>query len=272
MTTQTKPGVRISEDIRRQQGQAIVSVAALPTKPETLEFALHRYDCFANHLGPRGWQGTECWLTPEEAWYRGDELQFVLRADWAEHLENTTYQLALRGRGLDEPVAIVFRWPSELTVETDNAEPRRVLGGAQIRAETETGRKPEAEAGTVGGAAHGRGIQRCGASTRTGRSGPAGLFGRADRPRRCRAGRRQRGRAFPASDRVGAVAAVGAGDNRRAGLVAGANPYVGAGTVIGHRTALAFRGARSRGRRAPGIPGHPRADAFGRHRRCQRGE
>ena len=145
MTTQTKPGVRISEDIRRQQGQAIISIAAPPAKPETLEFALRRYDCFANHLGPRGWQGTECWLTPEEAWYRGDELQFVLRADCTEHLENTTYRLTLRGRGLDEPVAIVFRWPSELTVETDNAEPRRVLGGAQVRAETETGRKPEVE-------------------------------------------------------------------------------------------------------------------------------
>lgn len=145
MTTQTKPGVRISEDIRRQQGQAIVSVAALPAKPATLEFALHRYDCFANHLGPRGWQGTECWLAPEEAWYRDDELQFVLRADWVEHLENTTYRLTLRGRGLDEPVAIIFRWPPELAVETDSAAPRRALGGAQVRTETETGRKPEAE-------------------------------------------------------------------------------------------------------------------------------
>lgn len=136
MTTQTQPDVRISEDIRRQQGQAIVSVVALPAKPETLEFALHRYDCFANHLGPRGWQGTECWLAPEEAWYRGDELQFVLHADWVEHLENTTYRLTLRGRGLDEPVAIVFRWPAELAVETDSAALRRVLGGAQVRAET----------------------------------------------------------------------------------------------------------------------------------------
>lgn len=143
MTMQTKPSVRISEDIRRQQGQAIVTVAALPTKPETLEFSLHRYDCFANHLGPRGWQGTACWLAPEEAWYRGEELQFVLRADWVEHLENTTYQLTLRGCGLDEPIAIVFRWPAELAIETDHVEPRRVLGGAQVR--TEIGPKPESE-------------------------------------------------------------------------------------------------------------------------------
>lgn len=145
MTMQTKPSVRVSEDIRRQQGQAIVSVATLPAKPETLEFALRRYDCFANHLGPCGWQGTERWLAPEEAWYRGDELQFVLRADWVENLENTTYQLTLRGRGLDEPVVIVFRWPSSLAVETDNAAPRRVLGGAQVRAETEAEAEPRPE-------------------------------------------------------------------------------------------------------------------------------
>ncbi len=78
--------IRVSEDTRRPMGQALVTVAGLPRRLETCEFALRRHGCFANHLGPRGWQGAVCWLAPEEAWYRGEALQFVLGAEQAYQL------------------------------------------------------------------------------------------------------------------------------------------------------------------------------------------
>lgn len=139
--------VRISEDTRRPLGQAIITVAGLPRTLETCEFALRRHGCFANHLGPRGWQGAACWLAPEEAWYRGAALQFVLGAEQAYQLENMPYELALRGQGLDPPVATTFIWPQELDIEAaDAAEPRQPLRGAQVRSQPQPAPPVEPEA------------------------------------------------------------------------------------------------------------------------------
>jgi hypothetical protein len=138
--------VRISEDTRRPLGQAIITVAGLPRTLETCEFALRRHGCFANHLGPRGWQGAACWLAPEEAWYRGAALQFVLGAEQVYQLENMPYELALRGQGLDPPVATTFIWPRELDIEAgDAAEPRQPLRGAQVRSQPQPAPPVESE-------------------------------------------------------------------------------------------------------------------------------
>jgi hypothetical protein len=138
--------VRISEDTRRPLGQAIITVAGLPRTLETCEFALRRHGCFANHLGPRGWQGAACWLAPEEAWYRGAALQFVLGAEQVYLLENMPYELALRGQGLDPPVATTFIWPRELDIEAGDAtEPRQPLRGAQVRSQPQPAPPVESE-------------------------------------------------------------------------------------------------------------------------------
>ncbi|MBK8271326.1 MAG: hypothetical protein IPK83_24600 [Planctomycetes bacterium] len=200
----------------------------------------------------------------------------MLRADWVEHLENTTYQLTLRGCGLDEPIAIVFRWPAELAIETDHVEPRRVLGGAQVR--TEIGPKPESEINIESE------LEPSVESTVTETSSAATPQPESVNPVSLAPS------VAPITHNVTAPAHgnVGTSPRRRSawgllllsglattsGLawVAGANTDGGTRTVIGHRTALAHCGARSLGHRVTSIPDHPRAGAFGHHRRCRRGE
>ena len=100
--------VRVSEDPARPLGHAIVTLEGLPRTLETFEFALSRHGFAANHLGSEGWQGAECWLQPEEAWYSDAALKFVVHPDLAFQLENMPYRLAVRGQGLDESAAVTF--------------------------------------------------------------------------------------------------------------------------------------------------------------------
>ncbi|NJN45390.1 MAG: hypothetical protein HC808_01635 [Candidatus Competibacteraceae bacterium] len=124
--------VRISEDTSRPLGQAIITVQGLPGRLATLEFSLSRRGYAANHLGADNWQGTECWLQPEEAWYRGDALQFVIGPDLAYQLENMPYELALRGEGLADAVRTPFIWPLELEVEEAIGGQQEPVGGTRI--------------------------------------------------------------------------------------------------------------------------------------------
>lgn len=125
--------VRISEDPQRPMGHAIVTLEGLPRTLETFEFALSRHGFAANHLGPGGWQGAECWLQPEEVWYSGDALKFMIHPELAFQLENMPYRLAVRGQGLTETPALTLVWPLELDIEEglESAE-RRVIGGTRV--------------------------------------------------------------------------------------------------------------------------------------------
>ncbi len=125
--------VRVSEDPGRPLGHAIVTLQGLPRSLETFEFALSRHGFAANHLGADGWQGAECWLQPEEAWYSGDALKFVLDPDRVFQLENMPYRLAVRGQGLPETAVVTFVWPLELAIEegTTSGE-RRPVGGTRV--------------------------------------------------------------------------------------------------------------------------------------------
>ena len=127
--------VRVSEDPARPLGHAIVTLSGLPRSLETFEFALRRHGFADNHLGPDGWQGAECWLQPEEVWYSGEVLKFVLPSDLAFQLENMPYRLAARGQGLAETVEITFSWPLQLEIEAGGTSgERRVVGGARVEA------------------------------------------------------------------------------------------------------------------------------------------
>ena len=125
--------VRVSEDPARPLGHAIVTLNGLPRGLETFEFALSRHGFAASHLTLDGWQGAESWLQPEEVWYSGDALKFVVNPDLAFQLENMPYTLAVRGHGLANPVAITFVWPLELELEEGSASSeRRVIGGTRV--------------------------------------------------------------------------------------------------------------------------------------------
>jgi cytoskeletal protein RodZ len=125
--------VRVSEEATRPLGQAIITVTGLPPTLRTLEFALSRRGYAANHLGPDGWQGAEHWLHPEEAWFSGDALKFVLGPDSVYQLENMPYELALRGEGLPDIARIAFIWPLELDIEeAGGGEQRQWLGGTRV--------------------------------------------------------------------------------------------------------------------------------------------
>ena len=139
--------VRVSEDPARPLGHAIVTLDGLPRGLETFEFALSRHGFPANHLGPDGWQGAECWLHPEEVWYSGNVLKFVLHPDLAFQLENMPYRLAARGQGLAGTAEVTFVWPLELALEEGGAGgERRVVGGTRV----ESGPKPRpAPAGDI---------------------------------------------------------------------------------------------------------------------------
>ncbi|MFZ1829379.1 MAG: hypothetical protein WAW42_11540, partial [Candidatus Competibacteraceae bacterium] len=125
--------VRVSEDPQRPMGHAIVTLEGLPHTLETFEFALSRHGFAANHLGPDGWQGAECWLQPEEVWYSGDSLKFVINPDLAFQLENMPYRLAARGQGFAADAAVTFVWPLELDIEEGTASSeRRVVSGTRV--------------------------------------------------------------------------------------------------------------------------------------------
>jgi len=125
--------VRVSEDPARPLGHAIVTLTGLPPGLETFEFALSRHGFTANHLSADGWQGAECWLQPEEAWYSGQALKFVISPDLAFQLENMPYTLAVRGQGLTDAMAATFVWPLELELEEGSASSeRRVVGGTRV--------------------------------------------------------------------------------------------------------------------------------------------
>ena len=109
--------VHVSEDPARPLGHAIVTLSGLPRGLETFEFALSRHGFAANHLGLDGWQGAECWLQPEEAWFSGDVLKFVIHPDLVFQLENMPYQLAVRGQGLTGAATVTFVWPLQLELE-----------------------------------------------------------------------------------------------------------------------------------------------------------
>ena len=131
--------VRVSEDPARPLGHAIVTLNGLPPGLETFEFALTRHGFTASHLGPEGWQGAECWLQPDEVWYAGDALKFVVPAELAFQLENMPYRLAVRGQGLAGTMTVTFAWPLELDLEEGGASgERRVVGGTRV----ESGPKP----------------------------------------------------------------------------------------------------------------------------------
>ena len=125
--------VRVSEDPARPLGHAVVTLNGLPRGLETFEFALSRHGYGTNHLGPEGWQGAECWLQPEEAWYSGETLKFVIHPDLVFQLENMPYQLAVRGQGLAETAAVTFVWPLQLELEEGSASAeRKVVGGTRV--------------------------------------------------------------------------------------------------------------------------------------------
>ena len=125
--------VRVSEDPARPLGHAIVTLSGLPRGLETFEFALSRHGFAANHLGLDGWQGAECWLQPEEAWFSGDVLKFVIHPDLVFQLENMPYQLAVRGQGLTGAATVTFVWPLQLELEegSDSGE-RKVVSGTRV--------------------------------------------------------------------------------------------------------------------------------------------
>jgi len=134
--------VRVSEDPARPLGHAIVTLSGLPRSLDTFEFALRRHGFADNHLGPDGWQGAEYWLQPEEVWYSGEVLKFVIPPDLAFQLENMPYRLTARGQGLTEAVEITFSWPQQLEIEAGSAgSERRIVGGAKVG----VGPKPRAE-------------------------------------------------------------------------------------------------------------------------------
>lgn len=136
--------VRVSEDLARPQGHAIVTLNGLPSGLETFEFALTRHGFTASHLGPDGWQGAECWLQPDEVWYAGDALKFVVPPELAFQLENMPYRLAVRGQGLAGTMTVTFPWPLELELEEGSASgERRVVGGTRV----ESGPKPRQAVG-----------------------------------------------------------------------------------------------------------------------------
>ncbi len=125
--------VRVSEDSARPLGHAIVTLDGLPPGLETFEFALTRHGFTASHLGLDGWQGAECWLQPDEVWYAGDALKFVVPPELAFQLENMPYRLAVRGQGLAGTMTVTFAWPLELELEEGSASgERRVVGGTRV--------------------------------------------------------------------------------------------------------------------------------------------
>ena len=127
--------VRVSEDPARPLGHAIVTLSGLPHGLETFEFALSRHGFADNHLGYEGWQGAECWLQPQEVWYSGEALKFVIHSDLAFQLENMPYRLAVRGQGLAGIAEVTFTWPPQLEIEAGAASgERRVVGGAKVEA------------------------------------------------------------------------------------------------------------------------------------------
>ena len=125
--------VHVSEDPARPLGHAIVTLGGLPRGLETFEFALSRHGFATNHLGLDGWQGAECWLQPEEAWFSGDVLKFVVHPDLVFQLENMPYQLTVRGQGLTGTAAATFVWPLQLELEEGTASSeRKVIGGTRV--------------------------------------------------------------------------------------------------------------------------------------------
>ena len=129
----TALSVRVSEDPARPLGHAIVTLGGLPRTLETFEFALSRHGFGTNHLGPEGWQGAESWLQPEEAWFSGDLLKFVIHPDLVFQLENMPYQLMVRGQGLPGTAAATFVWPLQLELEEGSASgERKVVGGTRV--------------------------------------------------------------------------------------------------------------------------------------------
>jgi hypothetical protein len=139
--------VRVSEDPARPLGHAIVTLGGLPRTLETFEFALSRHGFAASHLGADGWQGAECWLQPEEVWYSGDALKFVIHPDLAFQLENMPYTLTVRGQGLTESAAVTFVWPLELEIEAGAASgERRLVGGTRVDSAPKLRPEPAASA------------------------------------------------------------------------------------------------------------------------------
>jgi hypothetical protein len=128
----TQLAVRVTEDPLRPMGHAVITVEGVIRTLETFEFALQRHGFADNNLGPNGWQGPECWLTPEEAWYSGDSLKFVVGADVVYQMESMPYELILRGQGMEGSAKVTFVWPVELDLEESAGGEREAVGGTKV--------------------------------------------------------------------------------------------------------------------------------------------
>jgi hypothetical protein len=128
----TQLAVRVTEDPSRPMGHAVITVEGVIRTLETFEFALRRHGFADNNLGPNGWQGPECWLTPEEAWYSGDSLKFVVGADVVYQMESMPYELVLRGQGMEGSAKVTFVWPVELELEESAGGERQAVGGTKV--------------------------------------------------------------------------------------------------------------------------------------------
>lgn len=140
----SKLAVRVAEDPSRPLGHAVIIVEGLPKTLETFEFALRRHGYPDNNLGPEGWQGPDCWLTTEEAWYSGESFKFVVGPQVIYQMESMPYELVLRGQGMPETARVTFVWPLELEVEETGGE-REAVGGTRVHP-APRGRGPQAPA------------------------------------------------------------------------------------------------------------------------------
>ncbi len=140
----SKLAVRVAEDPSQPLGHAVIIVEGLPKTLETFEFALRRHGYPDNNLGPEGWQGPDCWLTTEEAWYSGESFKFVVGPQVIYQMESMPYELVLRGQGMAETARVTFVWPLELEVEETGGE-REAVGGTRVHP-APRGRGPQAPA------------------------------------------------------------------------------------------------------------------------------
>ncbi len=124
--------IRVSEDLKRPAGHAIISisVAELTELPSSIEFSIRRRGHNENCLGENSWQGADYWFPPEEAWFADNNqlLQFVFRKDSIYELQHMPYELFLRGKGMEESVAIPLHWPDTLESEGETEGERRPIG------------------------------------------------------------------------------------------------------------------------------------------------
>lgn len=133
------PTLSVSEDLNRDPGYTVITIAGLDATVERLSFSIMRHGYDVNYIGQSGWQAAFEWLEPEDAWYENGQLKFVIPPDITWQMDPQGYVFKMNIAPSGGELEIDFFWPDVLPAEAASLpDVVNRLSGTKVKPATHT--------------------------------------------------------------------------------------------------------------------------------------